>query len=64
MNVVEGDQLRLLCTMDVDELGIMTCSNCGEEINWFDCYIYDDVTKEYIYNYCYNCGAKVVKDVQ
>lgn len=60
----ENEQNKSLCTIDVDKRGIMTCSNCGEEISWFDCDIYSDDKQEYSHNYCYNCGAKVIKDVQ
>lgn len=48
------------CTMDVDESGYMHCSNCGQEMDFYDC---GCGLGEYVYEHqrCFNCGAKVVE---
>lgn len=47
------------CTMDIDENGWMHCSNCGQEMDFYDC---GCGLGEFVYEHprCFNCGAKVV----
>lgn len=47
------------CRMDKNDAGSIICSNCGREMDFYDC---GCGVGEHVYErrHCFNCGARVV----